>query len=193
MDGFASTYLLLIFGGCLGVYQIAASTGGFKGLWFFRTAIGTRVGGFLILGATFGWFFGTTNLNMPHEEVEGFQQLYLFLLGSLLALGATFLISSLVNLRRVNGEESSVTGDGLDDLKRATVSGSVLTGLTENGRKPPPLPRASPKTRRTACTPAAAWSFYTAAINLTPIRSASPTGPAVFIPAGDFRGSVKRE
>ena len=133
MDDFASTYLLLIFGGCLGVFQIAAASGGLRGLWFFKNSFRTRLGGFLILGATFGWFFGTTNLNVPHEEVEGFQQLYLFLLGSLLALGATFLISSLVNLRRVNGEKASVTGEGLDDLKRVTVSRAFIHRLRNRG------------------------------------------------------------
>ena len=121
MDSFASTYLLLILGGCLGVYQIAAVAGGFKGLWFFRNPILTCLGGGSILGGTFGWFFTTTNLNMPHSEIEGFQQLYLFLLGALLSLVVTFLISSVVNLRGVNPDDAAVIGKGLEDLKGRTV------------------------------------------------------------------------
>ncbi|MFH1636352.1 MAG: hypothetical protein ABIG63_20395 [Chloroflexota bacterium] len=133
MDDFASTYLLLIFGGCLGVYQIASVSGGFRGLWFFRNSFRTRLGGFLILGATFAWFFDTTNLNVPHEEVEGSQQLYLFLLGSFLALVTTFLISSLVNRRRINRETASVTGEGLDDLKEITVSRAFVSRFRNRG------------------------------------------------------------
>ena len=36
MDSFTLSYLTLTFGGCLGVYQIAAAAGGFKGLRFFK-------------------------------------------------------------------------------------------------------------------------------------------------------------
>lgn len=121
MDSFALTYLLLTFGACLGVYQIAAAAGGFKGLCFFRNSTLTYLSGALFLGGTFGWFFTTTNLKMPHPEVEGAQQFGLFLLGALLALIVTFLISSLVNRRRVKPNESIVIGKGLEDLKGKTV------------------------------------------------------------------------
>lgn len=121
MDSFALTYLLLTFGACLGVYQIAASSGRFKGLCFFRNSTFTYLSGGLFLGGTFGWFFTTTNLKMPHPEVEGGQQFGLFLLGALLAIIVTFLISSLINFRRINPNDAIVTGKGLEDLKGKTV------------------------------------------------------------------------
>jgi len=121
MDSFALTYLLLTFGACLGLYQIAAASGGFKGLCFFRNSTFTRLSGVLFIGGTYGWFFTTTNLRIPHPEVEGAQQLGLFLLGALLALIVTFLISSLINLHRVNPNDATVIGKGLEDLKDKTV------------------------------------------------------------------------
>ena len=121
MDNFAATYLLLIFGGSLGVYQIAAAAGEFRGLRFFGRAILTYVGGTLILGATFGWFFSTVDLNVRHAQIEGSEQLGFFLLGSFLALVATFLVSSLVNIRHINPDEVAVIGKGLEDLKGRTV------------------------------------------------------------------------
>jgi len=124
VNDFSSTYLLFIFGGCLGVYQIAAAAGRFKGLWFFGNAILTYLVGFIILGATFGWFFNTVNLHVPHAQIEGSEQLGFFLLGSFLALVATFLVSSLiniVNLRHINPGEAAVIEKGIEDLKERTV------------------------------------------------------------------------
>ena len=119
-------YLLLIFGGCLGVYQIAAVAGNFKGLWFLKKPIPTLVIGVIIALATYICFFtwgdvkmNATN-NSDEREVEGFQQLYLFLFGAFLALVATFLISSLSNLRGINTEKEPVIGEGLEDLKSRT-------------------------------------------------------------------------
>lgn len=133
MDSFALTYLLLTFGACLGVYQIAAASGGFKGLCFFRNSTLTYLSGVLILGGTYGWFFTTTNLNMPHPEVEGAQQLGLFLLGALLALIVTFLISSLINLGRVNPNDTIVIGKGLEDLKEKTVAQAFIYRQKKRG------------------------------------------------------------
>ncbi len=85
----AMTYLLLTFGGCLGVYQIGAVAGNFKGLWFFRKPSFTLVGGLIILGATYFWFFNYADLNMNANDaavVEGHEQLVFFLLGAFLAL-----------------------------------------------------------------------------------------------------------
>jgi len=121
MDSFAATYLLLIFGGSLGVYQIAAAAGKFSGLRFFGRAILTYIGGALILGATFGWFFSTVDLHVRHAQIEGSEQLGFFLLGSFLALVTTFLISSLGNLRHNNPDDVAVIGEGLEDLKGKTV------------------------------------------------------------------------
>lgn len=134
MDSFALKYLLLIFGGCLGIYQIAAAAAGFKGLWFFKTAALTHAGGFLIAGSTLVWFFKTTDLHMRHAGIEGAQQLSFFLLGSFLGLVTTFLISSLVNWRRPIPEGTPLTGNSFEDLKERTVFQAFSQRLKNRNR-----------------------------------------------------------
>ncbi|MDD5095311.1 MAG: hypothetical protein PHV74_13185 [Dehalococcoidia bacterium] len=125
MDSYLLEYLALTIGGCLGVYQIAAACGGFKGLRFFKNSRLTCLVGFLILGGTSGWFFSAVDLKMnsnPDDpKIEGLQQLEFFLLGSLIALIITFIISSLANRRTISSDEEAVIGKGLEDLKHRTV------------------------------------------------------------------------
>ncbi len=118
------TYLLLTFGGCLGIYQIGAVAGNFKGLWFFRKPAFTLIGGLVILGITYICFFTCADLNMNANDaavVEGHEQLVFFLFGAFLALVLTFIVSSLVNHRGVAQESEMVIGEGLEDLKTRTV------------------------------------------------------------------------
>ncbi len=120
----AMTYLLLTFGGCLGIYQIGAFIGDFKGLWFFRKPHLTLAGGLAILGITYIWFFTCADLNMNANDaavVEGHEQLVFFLLGAFLALVLTFIVSSLVNHRGFKSEAEPVIGEGLEDLKTRTA------------------------------------------------------------------------
>ena len=58
--------------------------------------------------------------NADEREVEGFQQLYLFLFGAFVALVITFFISSLSNLRGIRTNKEPVIGEGLEDLKSRT-------------------------------------------------------------------------
>ena len=118
------TYLLLVFGGCLGIYQIGAVAADFKGLWFFKKPLFTLIGGLVILGVTYIWFFTCADLNMNANDaavVEGHEQLVFFLLGAFLALVLTFIVSSLVNYRGIVAENESIIGEGLEDLKTMTV------------------------------------------------------------------------
>jgi hypothetical protein len=137
MNGGQQEYLLLIIGGCLGVYQIAAAAGGFKGLCFFRNYIFTYVSGFLILGGAMGWFFTTGDLKMnadpDYRMIEGTQQLQFFLLGAFLALMITFLISSLAGSRRFKPGTEATTGKGLEDLKGMTVFQALAHRLKNRG------------------------------------------------------------
>jgi len=119
-------YFLLMFGSCLGIYQIGAAFGGFKGTWFFPSRGLTYVGGLVIFAATYIWFFTCADLKMNanpnHGEVEGFEQLYLFLAGSFLALVINYSLSSLLNMkRRANPEKDPVLGKGMEDLKGQSV------------------------------------------------------------------------
>ncbi len=61
------------------------------------------------------------NSDANNPEVEGGQQLGLFLVGAFLALVTTFLISSLVNIRGIKTDKESVIGEGIEDLKGRTV------------------------------------------------------------------------
>ena len=120
----AMTYLLLTFGGCLGMYQVAAVAGDFRGLWFFKSPRVTLVTGLLITGATYGWFFNCADLKMNANHaavVEGHEQLVFFLLGAFLALVVVFVVSSIANRKGIIHEDSSVLGEGLEDLKTRTV------------------------------------------------------------------------
>ncbi|MBM3133093.1 MAG: hypothetical protein FJZ95_08705 [Chloroflexi bacterium] len=116
-------YFLLMLGSSLGVYQLGAAAGNFRGLWFFPRLGLTYLGGFAILGATYIWFFTCADLKMNANdgEVEGFEQLYLFLAGAALALVVTYLVSSVVNYRWVKADGDPVIGKGLEDLKWHTV------------------------------------------------------------------------
>ena len=136
MDSISVPYLLLIYGGCLGVYQIAAAYAKFKGLWFFRNLILTYVVGFLLVAASYSWFIISIDLKVPHEEVSGTQQLGFFLLGSFLALFTTFLLSSLLNSVKGNADAPAPTGNGLDDLRWKTVCQAFVFRYREyKGRK----------------------------------------------------------
>ncbi|MFP3975194.1 MAG: hypothetical protein ACLFVK_03110 [Dehalococcoidia bacterium] len=134
MVDFTLMYLLLIFGGALGVFQIAAAHGRLRGLYLFKNTVITYLVGFLLLGVTYGWFFSQTNLDMPHAEVEGAQQLGYFLLGSLLALLATFLFSSL-NPRSGESGKASTLGEGLEDLKGRPVFQAFIQRLSNKAKK----------------------------------------------------------
>ncbi|RLC71285.1 MAG: hypothetical protein DRI26_05460 [Chloroflexi bacterium] len=116
---FALNYLLLIFGSSLGVLQIAVTRAGLKGLSFFWRRALNYLGGFLLLAATYTWFFSQANLNMRHAEVEGSQQLGFFLLGALCAVVFTFLVSSLLHHR--GAEASGPVSEGLEALRELTL------------------------------------------------------------------------
>ncbi len=130
-------YLLLVLGGCLGVYQLAAAAGDFKGLSFFRNPNVTFVVGFVILGITYVLFFSFGDLEMNANdaaEVEGHEQLLLFFSGAFLALVATFLISSLLNFRGVDSDDESVIDEGIEDLKGRTVLQAFAYKLKNRGK-----------------------------------------------------------
>ncbi len=138
MDHDAMTYLLLTFGGCLGMYQIGALAGNFRGLWFFRKPALTLICGLLILGVTYIWFFTCADLNMNANDaavVEGHEQLVFFLLGAFLALILTFIISAIVNRHGFASSAEPVIGNGLEDLKTRTIYQSIVYRWQNRGKK----------------------------------------------------------
>ncbi len=118
-SSFALNYLLLVFGGAVGVVQIAAAHAGLKGLRFFQSRGLGYFFGFLILTATYIWFFSTADLRSPHPEVEGAQQFGLFLLGAFCAITFSFLVSSLNSSRQVKAEGQMP--EGLESLRELTL------------------------------------------------------------------------
>lgn len=118
-------YALLMFGSCLGVYQIGAAAGDFRGLWFLPHRMLTGLIGVSMLAATYVWFFTWGDLKMNADannpEVEGFQQLCIFLACSFVALVITYAISSLANIKPFKREGHPTVGEGLEDLKWRTV------------------------------------------------------------------------
>lgn len=116
---------------------MAAATGGFKGLGFFRNPNFTFIVGFVILGITYVLFFSFGDLEMNANDaavVEGHEQLLLFFSGAFLALMATFLISSLLNFRGVNSDDEPVIDDGIEDLKGRTVLQAFAYRLKNGGK-----------------------------------------------------------
>ena len=134
-DSFTLSYLLLIFGSALGVYQIAATRGKFKGLCFFKKPILNYICGFLILMLTLSWFFSMADLKMRHAEMEGPQQFGFFLLGSFCALLVNFFLSSLINFRGVNHSKGMIIGQGIEDLKERTVFQAIAYRLRNRRQK----------------------------------------------------------
>lgn len=123
------TYLLLTFGSCLGVLQVAAVSSDLRGIWFARTPLITLTIGLAIVGATYIWFFTCADLNMNANDaavVEGHEQLVFFLLGAFFALILTFLVSSVINHKGFSSDAEPVIEKGIEDLKTRTVYQTIM-------------------------------------------------------------------
>ena len=117
MFAFATDYLILIFVASIGVIQIAASVGGLRGLLIFKSPLLSLGSGLTLAIAAFVWFFSTTNRNINDYNggLDGNTQALLFFLGSLAGVVATFLGSSIINLKMVSEKPSPKAG--LDALR----------------------------------------------------------------------------
>jgi len=125
----AMTYLLLTFGSCLGILQIATVSSDLRGMWFARSPLVTLILGSVILGVTYIWFFTCADLNMNANDaavVEGHEQLVFFLLGAFFALILTFIVSSIVNRKGFSADAEPVIGKGIEDLKTRTVYQAIM-------------------------------------------------------------------
>ena len=122
MFTFATDYFILVVVATVGVIQIAASVGRLKGLLFFKSPITARKMGFLLVVGAFIWFFSTgeRNINDYQGGLDANTQALFFFLGALAGGGATFLASSVVNMR-MTGDGTSPE-DGLDALKSTTYA-----------------------------------------------------------------------
>jgi hypothetical protein len=134
----AADYFVLAFVGAVGVYQIAAAHAGFRGLGFFRHPVVQYLFGLLIIGGAFGWFYGTGDRNWQHN-VEGTQQLGLFLLAIILAYFATAIVASLIHARMTWSRNQVIEGRqhdrGFETLKTTTFLGGILSSLRKRRQK----------------------------------------------------------
>ena len=128
----ALDYFLLVFIASIGVFQIASITAGLKGLWFFSHAEIQCIFGILAIVGAFGWFFTSSERNIQHQ-VEGTQQLGLFLAAIILAYFVTALVASLiqarVSSRGANHRQGKQHEQGMETLKTTTLLGGILSSL----------------------------------------------------------------
>ena len=117
MFTFAIDYFILVFVACIGVLQIAASLGRLNGLLLLKSPVVARTFGMALAVSAFIWFFstGTRNINDFEGGLDAPTQALFFFLGGLAGIIATFVVSSVVNLRMNGGKASPEMG--LDALR----------------------------------------------------------------------------
>lgn len=122
MYSFAADYYITVFAAAVGVIQVAASLGQLKGLLILKSPLIARTAGLALAAGAFVWFFasGARNINDYEGGLDGNEQAVYLFLGVLTAVAATFLVSSVVNVR-LNGGDAT-PDQGLDALKQTTYA-----------------------------------------------------------------------
>ena len=117
-DSFILDYLILVFFGSCGVFQVAAAMNGLRGLMLFRSSVVSFVLGVALLAGAFAWFFVSEPRNMPDTGagLTGNEQFGYFFAGGGAGLAFTLLVTSIRNSRL--GEGLSDMPQGLDALTR---------------------------------------------------------------------------
>ena len=115
-DSFILDYLILVFFGSCGVFQVAAAMNGLRGLMLFRSSVVSFVLGVALLAGAFAWFFLSEPRNMPDTGagLTGNEQFGYFFAGGGAGLAFTLLVTSIRNSRL--GEGLSDMPQGLDAL-----------------------------------------------------------------------------
>jgi len=129
-------YIFFVSVATCGVLQITASYSNLRRLLFFQNRGLTYILAILAIGGDFGWFFGWDDrlaVEIMHTGLEGSQQFSYFLLGAIVGIVVTLLISSLVHLKS-SGDLGEDTMDGLDCLKDS----NYLSALRSSFRKGKP-------------------------------------------------------
>lgn len=123
----ATTYYLSVVLASIGVIQIIAIGSLLHGILFVPNGIVSRLIGAIFIALGFGLFFGTGPQHLPDTSggLDGNSQASFFALGSLTGIAMTFLISSLINMKRYPYPE--VTRSGLDILRNTTYLKAVFS------------------------------------------------------------------
>lgn len=122
---FAFDYLVLVFLASCGVIQLAALKGGLRGLYLLKTPILNLAFGLALIVTPFVWFFVSEprNLSDTAGGLNGNQQAALYVIGSVVGILSTLLITS---LRRVNNRyKESSREPGLDALRYSNYSSAL--------------------------------------------------------------------
>lgn len=121
MSSLVLEYILFVALASCGVIQLVVARNKLRGLLFFHNRITTYVFSFLAVGFAYGWFFGWDNRlqeKIMHTGLEGAQQLLYFLVGSLVAVVATVVVSS---VRNMQFRDEMCDGDeGLERLRKCS-------------------------------------------------------------------------
>lgn len=132
----ALDYFTLVFFASAGVYQIAAAHARLYGLCFFKKNLFQYVLGALSIVGVFVWFFLSEERNV-HSNVEGSQQLGLFLAAILASYFVTAILASIIQARvktRITQPGGKQHILGIETLKTNTLLGSILSKLAK-GKK----------------------------------------------------------
>ncbi len=128
MFSFAVDYCLMVVISACGALQIAASVGNLNSLLIFKAPL--TAGFFGIALALTGpvLFFATAERNINDYEggLDGNFQGIFFILGTLIALGITVTVSSMIN-RAMRGPTQ--IENGIENLKRTTYANAMAHNL----------------------------------------------------------------
>lgn len=123
----ALEYVAFTFFACVAVLQFVAARNDLRGLSFFRSRRAVYVFSGLVLSSSFAWFFLSEDRARP--GLEGLQQFLLFGVAAVMAVAVTFLLSSLLNGRRLGSPHQNLTG--LDALRETTFLRALRSALKE--------------------------------------------------------------
>jgi len=134
----ASDYFILVLIASIGLYQIVAITAKLDGLCFFKRPLPQIVFGALLIAGAYIWFFTSDERNIQHQ-VEGSQQLGLFLGAIVAGYVVTGIISSAIQAKvktRVdNSQKEKAHEIGVESLKTNTFLGSIRSRMKKENKK----------------------------------------------------------
>lgn len=134
----ALDYFILVLIASIGLYQIVAITAKLDGLCFFKRPLPQIVFGVLSIAVAYIWFFTSDERNIQHQ-VEGSQQLGLFLSAIITGYVITGIISSAIQAKvktRINNPEKEKAHEiGIESLKTNTFLGSIRSRMKKEDKK----------------------------------------------------------
>lgn len=132
-------YTAYVFLAALGVIQAACAYSGRRGLMFFDKAILCYLFSVVMVVGAFWWFFASGDRTLLNPRIEGSGLFLDFGIGMVLAVAATFVLSSVVNADQLAVGPSRPSG--LDDLRYITFFRAVVRSFGIGRRRGKPSTR----------------------------------------------------